>query len=101
MLLQSFNTLLSRIIPDEHAQNHGLLGEHAGRNFFAAFAAGIVKGDGFFASLGDGFEGLIVGRITEYLCNRAGVDPNIASTVAATAAPLVISYMKEHLGGSE
>jgi hypothetical protein len=54
----------------EHAESHGLLGEHAGRNFFAAFAAGIVKGDGFLHSLGDGFEGVIAGRIAEALCNK-------------------------------
>ena len=62
----------------EHAESHGLLGDHPGRNFFAAFAAGIVKGDGVFASLGDGFEGVLTGRITEAICNKTGIDSNVA-----------------------
>ena len=35
-------------------QNTGLMGEHAGKSFFAGFAAGLIHGDGFFKSLVDG-----------------------------------------------
>lgn len=83
----------------EHAENHGLLGEHPGRNFFAAFAAGIVKGDGFLGSLGDGFQGVLAGRIAEALCNKTGLDSNVASTVAATAAPFVVDFVKNQFEG--
>jgi hypothetical protein len=84
----------------EHAVNHGLMGEHAGRDFFAAFAAGIVKGDGVFASLGDGFEGALVGRITEAACAKMGMDGGVAQTAAAAATPFVASFLKEHLAGA-
>jgi hypothetical protein len=84
---------------NEHAQSHGFLGDHPGRNFFAAYAAGVVKGDGIFDSLGDGFEGEVTGRITEAICNKAGLDSGVASTVSATAAPFVASFLKEHLAG--
>lgn len=84
----------------EHAERHGFLGEHPGRNFFAAFAAGVVKGDGVLGSLGDGFEGALVGRITEAVCNKTGMDSNIAETAAAASAPFVASFLKEHLAGN-
>lgn len=81
----------------EHAKKHGLLGEHAGRNFFAAYAAGLVRGDGIFGALGDGAEGLIAGRITQIICVREGLDYNVASVVAAVSAPFVITFLKHHL----
>lgn len=84
----------------DHAESNGFLGEHPGRNFFAAFAAGIVKGDGVLGSLGDGFEGALVGRITEAVCNKTGMDSNVASTAAAAAAPFVASFLKQHLAGA-
>jgi hypothetical protein len=80
-------------------QGSGLLGEHAGRNFFAAFAAGIVKGDGILGSIGDGAEGMLVGRVTEALVSKAGLDSGTASTLAATITPFVASYLKSKLGG--
>lgn len=80
------------------AQHAGLLGEHAGRSFFSAFAAGLVRGDGFFKSLEDGGEGLITGRVAESLAARAGLDPSTASTMAAAATPYVVAFLKQKLG---
>ncbi len=85
----------------EHAEaqgSAGLLGEHAGKSFFAAFAAGLVKGDGVVGALEDGTEGVLVGRITEALASRAGLDPSTASAVAAAATPYVASFLKKKLG---
>lgn len=76
-------------------QNSGLLGDHAGKSFFAGFAAGLVHGDGFFKSLVDGGEGLMTGRVAESLAARAGLDPSTASTVAAAATPYVVSFLKQ------
>jgi hypothetical protein len=84
----------------KHAEKHGFLGDHPGRNFFAAYAAGVVRGDGIVDSMGDGFEGALTGRITEAICNKMGVDDNVASTVSATAAPFVATFLKEHLRGN-
>jgi hypothetical protein len=78
----------------------GLLGEHAGRNFFAALAAGLVKGDGVMGSLEDGAIGVVTGRITEALVEKAGLDGGTASTIAAAATPYITSFLKEKLGGS-
>lgn len=85
----------------EHVEEHGagLLGSHPGKSFFAAFAMGIVKGDGILGALGDGVEGVIVGRVAEALASRAGLDPNTASTVAAAATPYVVAFIKSKLSG--
>ena len=80
------------------AQNPGLMGEHAGKSFFSAFAAGLVRGDGFFKSLVEGGEGVMTGRIAESLAARAGLDPSTASTIAAAATPYVVAFLKQKLG---
>lgn len=80
----------------DHAHSNGLLGDHPGRSFFAAFAAGLVRGDGIFGALEDGAVGVVTGKITEALCYRAGVNPNMASMVAATATPFVMGYLRDH-----
>ena len=81
-----------------HAESHGLLGDNVGKSFFAAFAAGIVKGDGIMGALEDGGEGVIVGRISEALASKLGVDPSTAASVAAAASPYIISFLKSKLG---
>lgn len=93
--------MLSQAAETAHAhveeQSGGLLGEHAGRSFFAAFAAGLVRGDGFFKSLTEGGEGILTGRIAESLAEKMGVDPSMASTVAAAATPYLVAFLKEKL----
>ncbi|SAL38974.1 hypothetical protein [Caballeronia concitans] len=91
--------MLSTAAETAHAhaeeQGQGLLGDHPGKSFFAAFAAGLVRGDGFFKSLGEGGEGVLTGRIAESIGARMGLDPGTASTVAAAATPYVISFLRE------
>ncbi len=70
---------------------------HSGRNFFAAFAAGLVRGDGFLKSLVDGGEGMLTGRVAESMASRAGVDGSTASTLAAAATPFLVSFLKQKL----
>lgn len=84
----------------DHVEAHhaGLLGEHPGRNFFAAFAAGLVRGDGFFKSLADGGEGVIIGRMAEAMAARTGMDAGSTSTIAATLTPYVLGFLKQRLG---
>jgi hypothetical protein len=82
----------------EHAQSGGLLGEHPGRNFFAAFTAGLLRGDGVMGALEDGATGVITGRVAEYLTSLAGIDGGMASTIAAAATPYVTGFLKQHLG---
>ena len=79
-------------------EGSGLLGGHMGRNFFAAFAAGMVKGDGLLGSLKDGIEGGIGGRVVEALSNKVGLDPSTASTVAAALTPYLNSFLSSKLG---
>lgn len=78
-------------------QNGGLMGEHSGKSFLAAFAAGLARGDGFFKSLVEGGEGILTGRVAESLADKVGIDPSTASTVAAAATPYVIAFLKERL----
>ncbi|MBS0445002.1 MAG: hypothetical protein JSR59_03530 [Proteobacteria bacterium] len=80
------------------APSGGLLGEHAGKSFFSAFAAGLVRGDGFFKSLEEGGEGVMTGRVAEAIAVRAGIDPATASTLAAAATPFVVGFLKQRLG---
>lgn len=79
----------------EHHESSGLLGAHPGKSFFAAFAAGLIKGDGVLGALEDGAMGVVTGRITEALMDRAGLDSDTASVVAAAATPYITSYLKE------
>ncbi|MDR5758087.1 hypothetical protein [Caballeronia sp. LZ035] len=79
-------------------QHEGLLGDHPGKSFFAAFASGLVRGDGFFKSMEEGGEGVLTGRIAESIAARMGMDPGTAATVAAAATPYVISFLREKLG---
>jgi hypothetical protein len=81
----------------EQQGSGGLLGEHAGKSFFAAFASGLVRGDGFLRSLTEGGEGVLSGRITESLAARVGIDPSTASTVAAAATPYIVAFLKQRL----
>jgi hypothetical protein len=76
-------------------QSQGLLGDHPGKSFFAAFAAGLVRGDGFMKSMEEGGEGVLTGRVAESIAARMGIDPATASTVAAAATPYVISFLRE------
>ena len=80
------------------SQGTGLMGEHSGKSFFSAFAAGLVHGDGIFKSLVEGGEGVITGRIAESLAARAGIDPSKASMIAAAATPYVVGFMKQRFG---
>jgi hypothetical protein len=94
--------MLSQAAETAHAhveeQSGGLMGEHAGKSFFAAFAAGLVRGDGVFKSLMEGGEGVLTGRVAESLAERMGIDPSTASTVAAAATPYLVAFLKERLG---
>jgi hypothetical protein len=80
-------------------QGSGLLGDHPMKSFFAAFTAGIIKGDGVLGSIGDGTEGVLVAKVTEALASKAGLDGDTASTLAATITPYVASYLKAKLAG--
>lgn len=75
----------------------GLLGVAPGKSFFAVFAAGIVKGDGVFGALADGAEGVLVGRVTQAIADKAGIDPGTAATLAAAVTPYVSSFLKSKL----
>lgn len=85
----------SEHVEEQHA---GLMGAHPGRSFFAAFAAGLVRGDGFFKSLEEGGEGILTGRVAEAVAARAGIDPGTASTIAAAATPYLVNFLKQRLG---
>ena len=84
-------------VEQAHKDNGGFLGEHAGMSFFAAFASGIVKGDGVMGSLEDGAAGVVIGRITEALQAKMGWDSATADAAAAATAPYVTSFLKEEL----
>lgn len=92
---------LANVAETAHAhveeQSSGIMGDHPGKSFFAAFAAGLVHGDGFFKSLEDGGEGILTGRVAESLAGKMGIDPGTASTIAAAATPYVVAFLKERL----
>jgi len=93
--------MLGQVAETAHAhveeQSSGLMGDHAGKSFFAAFAAGLVHGDGFLKSLTEGGEGILTGRVAESLAEKMGMDPGMAATVAAAATPFMVSFLKEKL----
>jgi hypothetical protein len=72
-------------------------GHHGGLSFFAAFASGLVKGDGVFGSLEDGAVGVIEGRIAGLLTAHMGIDSAAADAAAAATAPYVLAFLREHL----
>lgn len=81
-----------------HVESQAAPEHHGGRNFFAAFAAGLVRGDGFFKSLLEGGEGVLTGRVAESIAARTGVDPSKASAIAAAATPFVVGFLRQKLG---
>ena len=81
-----------------HAESHGLLGANPGKSFFAAFAAGLAKGDGIFGAFEDGGEGIIAGKVADGLAAKMGVDPAMASSIAAAATPYLVSFLRSKLG---
>ncbi len=72
-------------------------GHHAGASFFAAFASGLVHGDGVRGSLEDGVVGVVEGRIAGLLTARMGYDSAAADAAAAATAPYVLAFLREHL----
>jgi hypothetical protein len=86
--------LLGHAAEAAHAQAEE---HHGGRNFFAAFTAGLVHGDGFLKSLVDGGEGMLTGRVAESMAARAGIDGSMASTLAAAATPFLVSFLQQKL----
>ncbi len=76
---------------------HQNSGHHTGMSFFAAFASGIVKGDGIRGSLEDGVVGVVEGRIAGILTARMGIDSGAATAAAAATAPYVLAFLREHL----
>ena len=85
-------------VEQRHRDNGGLLGEHAGLSFFAAFASGLVRGDGVMGALEDGAAGVVVGRIAEALTARLGMNSGMADAAAAATAPYVVGFLRQHLG---
>jgi hypothetical protein len=84
---------------NDHADSQGILGDHPGKSFFAAFASGMLKGDGVMGSLEDGAAGVVSGRVVEALCSKAGLDSSTATMVAGAVTPYAMSFIKSHLGG--
>ncbi len=76
---------------------HQASGGHSGTSFFAAFASGLIKGDGIFGSLEDGAVGVVEGRIVGLLTARMGMNSATATAAAAATAPYVLAFLKEHL----
>ncbi len=85
-------------LEQHHNDRGGLLGEHAGLGFFAAFASGVLRGDGFVGALEDGAAGVVLARITEALTARMGLDSRAADAAAAATAPYVVAFLKQRLG---
>ena len=78
-------------------QAHQSSGGHAGVSFFAAFASGLVKGDGVFGSLEDGAVGVVQGKIVSLLTANMGMNSAAATAAAAATAPYVLAFLREHL----
>ena len=85
-------------VEQAHTDGGGLFGAHSGKSFLAAFASGLIKGDGVFGSLEDGAVGAIQGRIVELLTTQMGLDSSVAAAAAGATAPYVLSFLREHLG---
>lgn len=96
----SAQDVIGHAIGEAHShveEQAGILGNHPGKSFFAAFATGLIQGDGLWGSVKDGFEGVLGGRIAGAVADRAGLDSNTATTVAAALTPLVASFLKNKL----
>jgi hypothetical protein len=85
-------------VEQAHKDSGGLFGHHAGMSFFAAFASGLIKGDGVFRSIEDGAVGVIEGKIVGLLTAHMGIDSAAADAAAAATAPYVLAFLREHLG---
>lgn len=80
-----------------HVGLFNLLGGHAGKSFLAGAVAGLLRGDGIMGSLKDGVMGTLGGHIAEYLAQETGLDPAMASQVAALLTPFITHYAHDKL----
>ena len=85
-------------VESHHKDSGGILGNHAGLSFFAAFASGLIKGDGVMGALEDGAMGVVTGRIAEAITAQMNIDSKLADAAAAASAPYVMAFLKKHLG---
>ena len=84
-------------VEQAHQSGGGLLGHHAGTSFFAAFASGLLHGDGLRGSLEDAALGVVEARIVGLLTAHLGIDSATADAAAAATAPYVLAFLREHL----
>jgi hypothetical protein len=83
--------------PQPHIGLFNIFGGHAGRDFLAGVIAGIARGDGFIGSIEDGGLGILIGHLTEYLADEAGIDGEKAGIAAAAVAPFIAHFVHDHL----
>jgi len=80
-----------------HIGLFNLFGGHAAKDFFAGLVAGVVRGDGISGSLKDGAVGVLVGHLTEYFADSAGMDGATAGAVAAAVAPFIAGFVHQEI----
>lgn len=85
-------------VEQAHTDGGGLFGAHSGTSFLAAFAFGMIRGNGVLGSLEVGAVGVIQGRIVELLTSQMGMSSTAAAAAAGATAPYVLSFLREHLG---
>jgi hypothetical protein len=83
--------------PQPHIGLFSIFGGHAGRDFFAGVMAGLVRGDGIVGSIEDGGLGVLVGHLTEYLADEAGIDGEKAGVAAAALSPFIAHFVHDRL----
>lgn len=76
-----------------------IFGGHAGSEFLLGAVAGVLRGDGLFGGVKDGFMGMLGGHIAEVIAQRTGMNPQMAGQVAAALTPFLAHYVHERLTG--
>jgi hypothetical protein len=75
----------------------GLLGGHEGSNFLMGAVGGLLGGHGLTGALEDGALSAVSGRVAQIAAEHLGVNPDMASRIAAAATPFLVSFVKEKL----
>ncbi len=72
-----------------------MLGGGAGGNAVAGALSGMLGGGGLGGAVQGGLSGVVVGRVAEMIASRTGMNPQMASAVAASLAPHILSFLHE------
>jgi hypothetical protein len=76
----------------------GLLGGGLTTNAITGALSGMLNGGGLGGALEGGLSGIVAGKVGEMLASRMGMNPQMASMIAAGIAPHLVNFIQARMG---